>query len=107
MVVGMSNDTQRRWTRQDGEDASRLLAELAKRGNKASGGLKRPEQIQQSGEVPRVAGEEPPERANREAAQRPGAVTVSRLGGIKRGSADGLVLAANDNERHAAALASR
>jgi len=43
------NDTQRRWTKQDEEDATRLLEELAKRSNKASGGFQKPERIQKPG----------------------------------------------------------
>lgn len=89
----MSNDTQRAWTEDDAKDASRLLAELAKRSEKASGGLKRPEQIHESREVSGAA-EKPRERANREAAQHPGAVVpVGQAGG-------GMVLKAdNDNRR--------
>jgi hypothetical protein len=58
----------RTWTKQDGKDASRLLAELAKRAEKASGGLKRPEQIQPEEQVPASSGNRgEPERIRGEA----------------------------------------
>lgn len=44
MVVAMTESEQRKWTRKDSEDASRLLAGLVRRAKKASGG-QRPEQI--------------------------------------------------------------
>lgn len=44
MVGTMKRETRKAWTKQDGEDASRLLAEMVKRSKKASGG-QRPEQI--------------------------------------------------------------
>lgn len=52
MVVTMSKHDERTWTKTDGEDAARLLAKLVQRADKASGGLKRPEQIQNPGASP-------------------------------------------------------
>src|SRR5690349_6059150 len=44
IVPTMSEHNRRTWTKQDSEDASRLLAGLVRRAKKASGG-QRPEQI--------------------------------------------------------------
>jgi hypothetical protein len=98
-----NTDEQRTWTKTDGEDAARLLQELAQRADKASGGLKRPEQIQYPAPVPCAGEKAGEESANREAASHP----RQQLTVTGRGVSDGLVLKAdNDNRSHAAALAS-
>ena len=67
----MDEQQRKAWTKQDGEDASRLLAEMVKRAKDASGGV-RPEQIQESGGVRRV-----PANENREK-------PVEQRGGVSR-----------------------
>jgi hypothetical protein len=83
--------TGKAWTEQDGKDASRLLAELAKRAEKASGGLKRPEQIQ----IDRTCPSSPVEKAagRLEGLQRPAAVIATILGGS---GGSGTVMAEGD-----------
>jgi hypothetical protein len=78
-----------------GSAAARLLAELEQRANRASGGLKRPEQIQDSGTGPSSTGE----NAGSRSAMGEETLQGSPQHTVAGRSRDGLVLkaAANDN----------
>jgi hypothetical protein len=54
MFVGMDEHSRKAWTRRDGEDAARLLAEMVQRAKRPAGEM--PAEIQNPADVPRKLG---------------------------------------------------